>query len=230
MKKVLLITAVLTAVFFKTNAQVNLGVHASGIFSGGKQTEDGEEEKITIKHKLRASWKVGVTAAFPVSEHVSIAPELNLLSKGGKPSYKVEFDNNSSFKISGKASLTYLELPVNIVYQSNGFLIGAGPSISMGLGGKGNTKYTQIIGGVEFTSETKGKVKFDGDDEANDEDIHLNRFEFGANFIVGYVFKNNISVNANVNLGLSDIYPAEGSKYTSKYFGVGIGYMFSKKK
>src|ERR1044071_2824304 len=137
MKKVLLITAVLTAVFIKTNAQVNLGVHASGIFSGGKQTEEDEGEEITIKHKLRASWKFGVTAAFAVSEHVSIAPELNLLSKGGKPSYKME-EGGAGIKISGKANLTYLELPVNVVYQSNGFMIGAGPSISMGLGGKGN--------------------------------------------------------------------------------------------
>src|SRR5688572_21023549 len=135
MKKVLLIAAVLTVGFIKSNAQVKLGVHASGILASAKQTEEEDGESITIKHKSRASWKAGVSADIPVSENFSIVPQLNILSKGGKPGYSYSFEDmgfDYSIKLDGEMKLTYLELPVNFMYKSNGFMVGAGPSISMG--------------------------------------------------------------------------------------------------
>jgi hypothetical protein len=88
----------------------------------------------------------------------------------------------------------------------------------------------EIVDGDTEVTVVDGKVKFDGKADADDEDIHMNRFEVGANFIAGYTFRNNLSVQANFNLGLTDVYPGETSKYKSRYFGVGVGYWFGGNK
>src|ERR1044071_8231138 len=108
MKKVVLLAAVLTVAFINSNAQVKLGVHAGGIMSSGKHTESEDGESISIKHKSRASWKAGVSAAIPVSENFSIIPQLSVLSKGGKPSYSYSFEDmgiDYSFKLDGEFKL-----------------------------------------------------------------------------------------------------------------------------
>ena len=220
MKK-LLFTFFIAAASLAVNAQATFGIHANGILSSAKAEEKEGNTTVSTKFDSRFSWKAGVVADMPISENISFMPQLNLLSKGGKMS-----QSESGFSSSMEMRFTYLELPLNFVYNhTSGLFIGAGPSLSYGIGGEAEVS---LSGGGINESETV-KIKFDGDDEANDDKAHLKALELGANLIAGYRLSNGLFFNVQYNHGLSNIDPAEGSSFKNKYFGFGIGYFFSAK-
>ncbi len=205
MKKVTIVLAFLVTCQLVV-AQAQFGVHANGIIasqsikaSGFKFTSDG-----------RFSWKAGLVANVPASEQVSFMPQLNLVSKGSKFNFE---------EVKTESQLTYLELPLNFVYNSGGFFGGIGPVLSYGLGG--NETVTQ------GTETEKMKVKFDGKEDGADEFSHYKAFEFGGNIIAGYKLESGLFFNAHYNFGLSNIAPTTEGTAKNNYFGFGIGYFFS---
>lgn len=232
MKKLVLVSVLTAGLYFVSNAQVTFGVHGNGIVASGteKFEEDGQTEE--INGKARVSWKIGTVVNIPVSLRFSFMPQLNVVNKGYKlkDAWTLNEDGfNLTTEVEGTTRLTYLEMPLNFVYNKNSFFIGAGPSISLGLSGKSEGYVVVREGGTIIEEEeSSSDVVFDGDDEANDEKYHLKAIEFGANIIAGYKFNNGLFVNAHYNLGLSNNDPYEGTTSKSRYFGVGIGYFFSK--
>jgi hypothetical protein len=229
MKKLLLVTICIVSAVSLMQAQVSVGVHANGILAGGSI----KEEDIKLKQKSRFSWKFGVVANIGITEQLSFMPQLNVLSKGGKIDSRIteSYEGiNYTVETKGKNTLTYVELPLNIVYTMNGFFAGAGPSLSYGIGGKSNgtvTSYDEDGTELDRTSED-ADVKFDGKKNQYGAKLHLKALEFGANFVAGYRFENGISVMANFNLGLSDIHPDDHTKWKNNYFGIGVAYYFLK--
>jgi hypothetical protein len=227
MKKIF-IAAGLFAGVFTAKAQTSCGIHADGIMSNFKATEDG----VAINGKSRFSWKAGVVFGVPLTEHVSCMPQLNVLSKGGKIDQSSS-ESGVSYTLKGSEKLTYLELPINIVYnvgsaEEGGFFIGAGPVLSYGIGGKFDGTSTYTVFGTTQTEPYKGDVKFDGKKDASDDNQHLKAFEFGINAIAGYRLSNGFFVNAHYNLGLSNISPEDNSKFKNSYLGIGIGMFLTK--
>lgn len=241
MKKVFLAIAIL-AVSCTVQAQISFGVHVNGI--GAKTSSDSDDDAdFDIERSFRFSWKQGVVVNVPITEQFSFMPQLNVLSKGGKvdiSNFEGEFDFFTLDTIpfiadaKGKSTLTYLEIPLNFVYntagENGGFFAGIGPSVSIGLGGQTVSKAKAEVNGTEFPFlssllSSSSDVKFDGDDDPaeDDTDSHLNRFELGVNALVGYRFSNGLFIQANYNHGISNINPSDDVKTRHQYFGIGIG-------
>jgi hypothetical protein len=149
---------------------------------------------------------VGGIANFQVSENFSIQPNLLFAMKGGSiQNYKV-----SSF---------HVDVPVNFLYNTNGFFIGAGPNISYAFSGK-----------LDVDDED---IDIFEQDEASE--YTLKRLEIGANCLLGYTFPSGLTLSASFTPGIVDIYKGEEDndediKAHTKSFGLSIGYMFGKRK
>ena len=220
------------------HAQPTFGFHANGIASTTEQEGDEMEEFPGVEPKSRYSWKIGVTAMVPLTESISFMPQLNVLSKGNKYDESGSeniFGETFSYDIKATTKLSYLELPLNFVYNhtltSGSLFIGAGPSISYGLGGDIDLKYTITIDNETDSGSESANVKFDGkkSDEADDDNYHLKALEIGGNFIAGYRFNNGLFIQGTYNLGLNDIDPNDNSKVKNRYFGIGIGYFLPRR-
>lgn len=229
----LLLVAVAATSF--AHAQPSIGVHANVIGASMTNKSDGEEANFDT----RISWKAGLIAQVPVGTSVYFQPQLNLLSKGGKIDETETVDYNGiplTATIKGDAKLTYLELPLNLVYspggEDGGFFIGIGPTIGYGIGGKIEGDATASIGGQTASQPFDADVKFDGktDDELDqdDENAHFKALDFGANVLVGYQLPSGLFINAHYNYGFSNINPNSGAESKNRYFGIGIGYFFGR--
>lgn len=225
--------AVVIATATFAQAQASFGVHANLIGASMKNKSDGQE----INFDTRFSWKGGLIAQVPLSTNFYFQPQLNLLSKGGKIDEQETMDFNGvpvTATVKGDAKLTYLELPLNVVYstggEDGGFFIGIGPSISFGIGGQFTGNATASFGGQTASEPFDADVKFDGktDDEANDDNAHFKSVDFGATALVGYQLSSGLFINAHYNYGFSNIDPNSGSESKNRYFGIGIGYFFGR--
>jgi hypothetical protein len=227
MKKVLFIVILCTGFFTAGNAQVSFGIHANGLITGGKV----EQFDISADHKSRFSWKFGTVADVTISENFGFMPQLNILNKGGNLSVKW-YDGEFDVQTMSRPRLTYIELPLNLVYRSDGFFGGVGPVFSFGMGGKSNDTDIFSQGGVvKNREETRYDVKFDGKKNGSEtgDILHFKSFEFGANAIAGYTFNNGLFAQASFNLGISNIIADDRTSWKNNYFSVGVGYFFNKK-
>jgi hypothetical protein len=239
MKKIIL-TTLIAVVCFSANAQVTFGIHGNVIGASIKEKDflnygaTSPDEMLDWKKGTRASWKFGAIMNMPLSETFSFQPQLNILNKGGNFStFYSESDQGASLEldIDADIKLTYLELPLNFVYNTSKFFIGAGPSLSYGLDGELVAKvkfvYDDGFDRIEDSGSETEEIEFNN--EEDEEQPSLKPFELGANFIAGYKIKENIFINVHYNLGLSNISNYEDTEFKNRYFGIGVGYMFNKK-
>ena len=183
-------------------AQTSFGIHGDAIFAKEKIKAGG----ITITGDDRSSWKAGLISNVPITHQFAFMPQLNILSKGTRLNFQGS---------KGESKLTYLELPLNFVYTSNGFFAGLGPVLSYGLSGK------------EESDGVTTDVKFDGEANPTDDNSHYKAFEFGGDVLAGYKLQNGLFFNAFYNWGFSSIYPSSEATVKNQYFGFGIGYFFN---
>ncbi len=174
-----------------------------------------KSDGVTFSTSSLTGFSVGGLLDVPLTEHISFIPGLNYTMKGGKES---EYDDFSGTTFTYKSTLNYLEVPLNFTYNTRGntgnFFIGTGLSVCIGLSGKEKTIYN----GVTESSN----IKFGSGSNAD-----LKLFDFGANFLAGYEFKNGINISVNYNAGLSNIAAsAENGMARNNYFGVRLGYYF----
>lgn len=246
MKKYVLAGIVaLCAGSFAAQSQVSYGVHGSFILSSMKfnngDAESGEPG-FDDYTKMRPSFRAGIIVNIPVSEKMAFMPQLNYVSGGVKLKADEKFtddDETYTATMTGNFKPAFLEVPLNVVYTAklpNGakFFAGAGPAISMGLGGSYDLKFEMDLPGdqiPDFPADMNvndGKIKFDGKkDSEDDQDLHLKRFNFGANVMAGYQFQNGMFIQANYNHGFSKLNTDESGKLKTRYFGLGIGYFFN---
>jgi hypothetical protein len=151
---------------------------------------------------------VGGVADFAFNPNFSIQPNLLLVLKGG------------TLSEGGKVPILAIDLPINFLYKTNGFFIGAGPNFSYGL-------------------SAKLKPWVDGDDETDlyeeqgGEEAPFNRFEIGSNVTLGYQFPSGLTIGANWTQGFSNVLNeddliGDDTKLNTRYFGLSIGYLFNK--
>jgi hypothetical protein len=201
MRKIFLATIFSVATFAVVNAQATFGIHAAGVLNNTEFKTSG----VTIKSDSKLGWKVGAVANVPMAGTIAFMPQLNVLSKQSKLS-------EGSDKVD--LSMTYVELPLNFVYNSGGFFVGVGPSVAFGIGGK-------------FKSGSdKADIKFDGKKDATDDKVHLKALDFGGQAIAGYKLPSGLFFNVHYNLGFSNISPDDEGTVKNKYFGFGLGYFF----
>jgi hypothetical protein len=208
-------------------------VHGGAILANLSERYDNQEG---FNGKFRLSERIGVGAELPVASGISFRPELNFVSKGVKidESYSLSMGgSNYSFSAKGSMKLSYIELPLNFVYmqpsqRGAAFFIGAGPSVSLGLGGKATAHVIEIADGDRQEINQTANVKFDGKENPNDDDQHYKAVEFGINFLTGFQLHNKIFIAANFNQGLTNINvdKADNGTTHTMYLGLSLGYFF----
>jgi len=137
---------------------------------------------------------------------------------------------NTDGSITSKYKLSYLELPLNLVYKGllgNGFiLIGFGPYVGYGIMGKA------IFEGGPVTVESD--IEFKSVVETGDPITvaYFKAFDAGGNIFAGYEMANGIFLQLDTQFGMLKINPEDKRISDDKTsikntgFGISIGYRF----
>ena len=192
MKKLILLAAfaIISVIAF---GQATFGFQAGGNLAFGKQKFNTDPTyPVALTNDPKVGFLVGVLGEIPIGSKLAFRPELNFIQKGGK--------SNSTFTFFGSTSgydqnitLNYIQLPLNVVYKlpvgSGNFFFGLGPELAFGISGK--DKISSKTDPSDPDVNRTATVKFDGkksDDitDPKDNDLHLKRFDAGANIIAGY--------------------------------------------
>jgi hypothetical protein len=198
--KITFLLVALLAIVHSQAQNTKFAINAGVVFSSNKISDNG----VGQTSQTRTGFTAGVTTITPISANFSFMPSLNFVQKGFV--YK-----ESDYK--SELALNYLELPLNVVYNRDGFFAGAGPAISFGLSGK----MKETVMGQTETSD----VKFGSADD------QFKTVEIGANFLAGYQFRNGIILSANYNFGFTSIANGDDGKVLNRYFGIKLGYVFN---
>lgn len=212
------VTLILILTACVANAQ-QFGIHAGvNLANASSQDIDGAG----IERPAMVGPIAGFVADFPLSGSFHFRPELNFIQKGFKRTYSEP--GFGSLMLSAK--LNYLELPLNFAYGipagKNKVLIGAGPSIGLGLSGKVKQRI-EITG--EPTEEDEDDVSFGSDSDSDD----LKPLDIGINFFAAYQMRQGFFLKAGYAMGLSNISHDEESKFKNRGWGITVGYFFHKK-
>lgn len=217
MKKILMLVSFALFITVCGTAQTTFAVRGGVNF----QTIKGDEDE---SNKMMAKYHLGAQADIPVATDFYFQPGLLFATKGAKSKETLLGET-----FEAKLNLAYLEIPLSLVYKpevgTGKLILGAGPYVAFGVGGKlkfeGGGESEEID--VEFTNDVKDS---DPDDKA-----YIKRMDAGANIFAGYEFTPNIFVQANAQVGLSNLTPKyNGEKPDTKArnlgFGLSIGYRF----
>lgn len=185
MKKILLAIAFLATVSFTSNAQMKI-TPAVGL---NMSTVSGAEGASSIM-----SFHIGGLVGFGITDNISLQPGIFYSIKGAK---------QEVFSISATTNLSYLEIPINVVYAfgESGLSAHAGPYLGMLMSAKS------------------------GSDDVKDS---YKSMDFGLNLGLSYNLPMNLMVRAQYGMGLADINNKDKSgidkKLSNSCIGITVGY------
>jgi hypothetical protein len=216
----------------KVNWGVKAGLNSSTIVHP-KQSQSATGVSNFIDHRI-TGYHVGIFSDIAF-KNFSVQPALIYTTKGGN--YE---SNNILYSMSGisqgyttgKTTLNYLELPVNVLYNipfSKGkFFIGGGPYAAIGLSGKYDrtSQVTSNNGGGQITSSSasQGSIVFG----SNSNDYRL--LDMGIGLLGGVSFKNGLLFSINYSTGLSNITRSTTVTTKNNLFGFSVGYYLTKSR
>lgn len=213
----------LSAASVTAQSSVGTGT-AFGILAGVNfQNLNGKDSNgDKLENNMVLGFHAGVNAQIPIAPEFYFQPGLLFSVKGGE---------RAEDGISSKYQLSYLELPLNLVYKAplgNGFvMVGFGPYVGYAINGKATH---DGIGSGKAESD----VEFTNVVELNDPFTrsYFKALDFGGNVFVGYETASGIFFQLNSQLGMVNINPDDerlaGDKTTLKNtgFGLSLGYRF----
>ena len=210
MKKVLLSAALLGGILFGANAQIEIGPKI-GLNIGSAAYSEGDVDG----QKYEAAWEgdgnskktflglqLGLSINAPISEAISIRPEVLFSQKGIKVEQK-----NDDYTAVYTNKVNYLEVPVNVSYGlpigDNKLELFAGPYVAFAMGGK----FSSDVDKDDFKEDneynysvTGKKIPKDGREK---ETAYVNSMDAGINLGVGFRVSS-ILIAAQYSLGLSN--------------------------
>ena len=161
----------------------------------------------------------GVNVQIPIASEFFFQPGLLFSTKGSK------IDDTDA---SSLINLSYIELPLNMVYKSNlgnGFImLGFGPYAGYAL--KGKVTYDGLDGRI--VSDVKFKNSIETGDPISQ--TYLKALDFGGNIFAGYEMSNGIFLQVNTQIGMVNISPNDNQNPNSEVsiknigFGLSLGY------
>jgi len=199
-------------------AKISFGV-LGGINFQNMNGKDAGGDK--LENDLIIGFHVGVNVQVPIVPEFYFQPGLLFSTKGAK---------NTDGSITTTAKISYIELPLNLVYKAmlgNGYvMLGFGPYIGYGIGGKVKSEGGAVT--VENDIEFKNVVEI-GDDPLIP---YFKAFDVGANLFAGYEMSSGIFAQVNTQFGLLKINPEnkyiadDKSSVKNVGFGISLGYRF----
>jgi len=174
-----------------------------------------------LENDMLTGFNAGVVIQIPVAPEFYFQSGLLYTTKGAKS------DNFLGTGTSVKLNPSYIELPLNFLYRpilgQGHFLLGFGPYVAYGLGGKatlGSNEYD-----IEYASEYSSILPYGQ---------YLKRLDFGGNLFFGYELSNGISLQLNTQFGMAEInakntnplYTNSKASFKNTGFGLSVGYMF----
>lgn len=174
-----------------------------------------------LENDLMTGFHAGINILIPVAPEFYFQPGLLYSLKGAK---------NTSGVLTSTTKVSYIEMPLNLVYRGrlgNGFvLLGFGPYIGYGIGGK----VTTTGGGASLDTD----VTFQNSVALTDPllDTYYKTFDAGGNIFAGYETGSGLFFQLNTQLGMLKVNP-ENAWYTNDEasikhtgFGLSLGYRF----
>jgi hypothetical protein len=223
--KIIILTAALILFGFVTQAQT--GGTSFGIRGGvDLQTFNGKDHNgDNLKLSLAPRFNIGVVADISVAPDFYFQPGLLFTTKGAKSK-----DQFLGVDMTAEYNLSYIELPLSLLYKpivGNGrFMLGFGPYLAYGIGGKNKYEVGSISGeedivfGNEYSSANPNDTKY------------FKALDYGANLFFGYELLSGISLQLNTQLGLAKINADNTTATEGKVifkntgFGLSLGYSF----
>lgn len=204
MKKLFALTALL--LFTGATYAQKMGVKA-GLNLTEARTNDAAENKDLVP---RAAFHVGVVGEFGLGKNLSLQPQLLFSGRGTREKHE---DHNDVYAFNS------LELPVNLLYRSEGksgsFFIGGGPNLGYNLSGKvWETDLPDEKTKIEFGSEV-GQIR---------------RMDVGFNALAGYEMNNGLFFSVNYTRGITNWLNTSNDTWRNNLLGVSVGYFFGKAK
>jgi hypothetical protein len=227
MKKIISLLAVtLLIVTSSFSQETNTGPGTSfGIRAGVNfQNINGKDfDGDKLENDMLVGFNAGLNAEIPIAPDFFFQPGILFTTKGAQEKTVI-----LGTTITSRIQLSYLELPLNLVYKpmlGNGHLIlGFGPYVAYGIAGK-----AKIEGG---DSSFESDIDFKNETSITDNNYVIRPLDAGANLFFGYEFANRLSFQLNTQLGLINIQPDYSgvdmgdSKMNNTGFGVSLGYRF----
>ena len=177
-----------------------------------------------LENDMIIGYHAGFNIQMPVAPNIYFQPGLLFSLKGSEGSYGL---------LTGTYELSYIELPLNLVYKGflgNGYItLGFGPYIGYGIMGNSTLAVgpVSIETDVEFTDVVES-----GDPFATS---HFRPFDAGGNIFAGYEMAGGLFLQLNAQLGMLKINPEDkrtvvvyGEELSVKNtgFGLSLGYRF----
>jgi len=224
MKKIsmLLSIAVLISATAMTQGKSSFGLRA-GINFQNINGKDNDGNK--LQNTLTTGFNAGVNIELPVGADFYLQPGVLYSQKGAK----LKNYGYMGMVMNGTLKLSYVEIPINMVYKPllcNGrMLIGFGPYIGFGIGGKAEVTNPSADYNVEYKKDVTTA-------DLNNTPFYYKPMDAGANILVGYEFSNNLSFQLNSQLGLTKINSKLNGSHTGEAahrntgFGLSLGYRF----
>jgi len=221
----LFILSILLINFTIANGQRNAPSRTSYAILGGVNFHNLNGKDFNgdmLENDMVIGYHAGVNIQIPIAPEFFFQPGLLFSTKGAK---------NTENNINVKYRLSYLELPLNVVYKgaigSGYVMVGFGPYVGYGVNGR----VTTDAGG---SASIKSDVEFKNVIEITDPFTtpYFRALDFGGNVFVGYEMSSGIFAQLNAQLGMTKINPEDKRLPTAKTsikntgFGLSLGYRF----
>lgn len=226
------ITGLIASVFalsIPVQAQTIVGIRAGVNFSSVSFVDDaGERQPTEMIPRVQA----GLTVDIPLAMGLYLQPAAMYVGKGFKQNGGGLADADKEFQ----AAAAYVEVPLHLLYKlwtgAGNLLVGAGPYVGYGLGGKWEAEGQVAVGDIILT-ESRGDVIFRNDvaDGEFGNYLYGKPWDYGANVIVGYQFTPRFTLQLHGQFGVANLTPDvdgknPGGSMRNKGYGISIGYGF----
>lgn len=219
-RQILLLASIAVSSFSFAQSKTSFGIKAGVVNAGIKgEAANSLNELIdyangAITTNNRTGFFAGVNAAIPVANNISIEPGLYYSQKGYEMRGELNVKGAEFIGANAKAQLTshYVDLPVLLKGDFNGFQVFAGPQVSY---------LTQAD--LRTTAGVLGFNVFNRKMDATEE---LNRWDAGIKAGVGYQFKNGFNISAAYDHGLSKLDANKNFDAYNRAIKVGVGFKF----
>ncbi|HVE60228.1 MAG TPA: porin family protein [Chitinophagaceae bacterium] len=216
---VLLATVMVSSVALaqsKSSVTIRGGLSSASIKGDAVQSLDNllDYTNGMIRKSSNTGFFAGASVSIPLNEMFSIEPGVSYTQKGTELKGELGIKNLEFLGANAKAKLTshYIDLPLVLKANINGFQIFAGPQVSYLA--KADLKTTAGVLGFNLFGNTMDATE------------QINRWDACITGGIGYQFANGFNVSASYDHGLTKIDANKNMDAYTRSFKVGVGFRF----